>query len=280
MRALFSSLHRALARCFSRGAARPGGRAAVRGTGERGRAGRPHRLLGDRRHRRLALPDGDAGEGRSSERAAERRGQRAREHLGSGEGRGRRRQCKAYGAAGVMRVPGRLHITWQDDTTLKIETEAGTQTRLLRFGPVRHRRQTRPRCRASRPRTWEFAGAPRRPRRGRAARRAQGGQPEGRDDPHAAWLPAEERRALRRERRADGVLQPHGRTKRRLVADPHGDRRGPAVPDRPVRPQHALQDDCRTTTRPGNRNLQCSMIESAVAVGSPASREALRRDSP
>ena len=43
-------------------------------------------------------------------------------------------QCKAYGAAGVMRLPGRVHITWQDDTTLKIETDAGTQTRLLRFG--------------------------------------------------------------------------------------------------------------------------------------------------
>ena len=43
-------------------------------------------------------------------------------------------QCRAYGAAGVMRAPGRLHITWQDDNTLKIETEAGTQTRLLRFG--------------------------------------------------------------------------------------------------------------------------------------------------
>jgi hypothetical protein len=42
-------------------------------------------------------------------------------------------QCRAYGAAGVMRLPGRLHIVWQDDTTLKIETEEGTQTRLLRF---------------------------------------------------------------------------------------------------------------------------------------------------
>lgn len=41
--------------------------------------------------------------------------------------------CKAYGAAAVMRVPGRVHITWNDDTTLKIETEAGTQTRLLHF---------------------------------------------------------------------------------------------------------------------------------------------------
>jgi len=43
--------------------------------------------------------------------------------------------CKAYGAAGVMRLPGRLHITWENDTTLKIETEAGTQTRMLAFGP-------------------------------------------------------------------------------------------------------------------------------------------------
>ena len=44
--------------------------------------------------------------------------------------------CKAYGAAGVMRAPGRLHVTWQDDNTLKIETEAGTETRLLSFlGP-------------------------------------------------------------------------------------------------------------------------------------------------
>jgi hypothetical protein len=42
--------------------------------------------------------------------------------------------CRAYGAAGVMRMPGRLRISWQDDTTLKIETEAGTQTRLFRFG--------------------------------------------------------------------------------------------------------------------------------------------------
>jgi hypothetical protein len=43
-------------------------------------------------------------------------------------------QCKSYGAAGIMRVPGRLHITWQDDNNLRIETEAGTQTRLLHFG--------------------------------------------------------------------------------------------------------------------------------------------------
>jgi len=43
-------------------------------------------------------------------------------------------QCKSYGAPAIMRVPGRLRIAWQDDTTLKIETDAGTQTRLLHFG--------------------------------------------------------------------------------------------------------------------------------------------------
>ncbi len=44
-------------------------------------------------------------------------------------------QCKAYGAAGLMRIPTRLHITWQDDNTLKVEADAGTQTRLFHFGP-------------------------------------------------------------------------------------------------------------------------------------------------
>jgi hypothetical protein len=43
-------------------------------------------------------------------------------------------QCRAYGAAAVMRVPGRLRIGWDNDTTLRIETEAGSQTRLFRFG--------------------------------------------------------------------------------------------------------------------------------------------------
>jgi hypothetical protein len=43
-------------------------------------------------------------------------------------------QCKAYGAAALMRVPGRLHIDWADDNTLKIDTDAGTQTRLFHFG--------------------------------------------------------------------------------------------------------------------------------------------------
>jgi hypothetical protein len=40
-------------------------------------------------------------------------------------------RCEAFGAGAVMRAPGRVHITWEDDSTLKIETEAGQQTRRL-----------------------------------------------------------------------------------------------------------------------------------------------------
>ena len=42
-------------------------------------------------------------------------------------------QCRGYGVGGVMRLPGRLRISWQDDRTLKIETEAGSQVRTLAF---------------------------------------------------------------------------------------------------------------------------------------------------
>ena len=41
--------------------------------------------------------------------------------------------CLAYGAAGLMRIPTRLNIAWENDTTLKIETDAGAQTRRLLF---------------------------------------------------------------------------------------------------------------------------------------------------
>lgn len=46
-------------------------------------------------------------------------------------------QCKAFGVGGIIRQPGRLHITWQDDNTLKLEFDAGTQTRLLNFDRTR-----------------------------------------------------------------------------------------------------------------------------------------------
>jgi len=42
--------------------------------------------------------------------------------------------CRVYGAGGSMRLPGRLNITWADDNTLKIDMDAGKQTRLFHFG--------------------------------------------------------------------------------------------------------------------------------------------------
>ena len=76
--------------------------------------------------------------------------------------------CKAYGAAAIMRMPGRLQIMWESDRTLKIETDAGQQTRLLNFdapakvaGPRTWQGQS--------PAAWEFAGA-----RGGGAARGQG----------------------------------------------------------------------------------------------------------
>src|ERR1700704_1029525 len=43
--------------------------------------------------------------------------------------------CKSYGAPALLRVPGRLHITWQDDQTLRMDADAGKQTRMFHFGP-------------------------------------------------------------------------------------------------------------------------------------------------
>src|SRR5687768_6382449 len=41
--------------------------------------------------------------------------------------------CLAYGAAALLRMPTRLHITWENENTLKVDTDAGTQTRRLIF---------------------------------------------------------------------------------------------------------------------------------------------------
>src|ERR1700681_1940179 len=43
--------------------------------------------------------------------------------------------CKSYGAPALLRVPGRLHITWQDEQTLRMDSDSGKQTRIFHFGP-------------------------------------------------------------------------------------------------------------------------------------------------
>jgi len=65
-------------------------------------------------------------------------------------------QCLPYGAGGITRMAGRLHITWQDDTTLKVEADTATQTRLFHFGapPASEEGTLQGAARAN----WEFAG--------------------------------------------------------------------------------------------------------------------------
>jgi hypothetical protein len=58
--------------------------------------------------------------------------------------------CRPFGAAALMRMPLRLHVTWQDDTTLKIETDAGQQTRLFHFAA-----NAAPNAPASAERSWQ-----------------------------------------------------------------------------------------------------------------------------
>jgi hypothetical protein len=44
--------------------------------------------------------------------------------------------CRAYGAAGLLRMPTRLRIEWDGDSRLVLETDAGMQKRKLEFGDV------------------------------------------------------------------------------------------------------------------------------------------------
>jgi hypothetical protein len=77
-------------------------------------------------------------------------------------------QCKAYGAGGVMRIPGRLHITWESDQVLRVDTDAGTQTRRFYFGQAPA--PTEPSWQGRSTASWHFYG----PSRGRGRGAMQG----------------------------------------------------------------------------------------------------------
>jgi hypothetical protein len=78
--------------------------------------------------------------------------------------------CRAYGAAAVMRLPGRIRITWEGEATLRVDTEAGTQTRLFRFGAAPTGGSAAPTWQGRSIAQWQFAGG----RRGAAASPAGG----------------------------------------------------------------------------------------------------------
>jgi hypothetical protein len=72
--------------------------------------------------------------------------------------------CKPFGAGGIMRVPTRIRFSWVDDSTLKMEFDAGTQTRLLKFAPTGATAPVKtapsaPSWQGTAVATWEYAGA-------------------------------------------------------------------------------------------------------------------------
>ena len=66
--------------------------------------------------------------------------------------------CKGYGPVGIMRLPTRLHITWQDDKILKMELDNGTQTRLFRFGDSQPAASEQPSVQGYSSAQWELSG--------------------------------------------------------------------------------------------------------------------------
>src|SRR5437762_1809076 len=70
-------------------------------------------------------------------------------------------QCRGYGAPSIMHLPERLHITWEDDSTLKLEADAGTQTRVFHFG-VAQPQAAEPSWQGYSIAQWEVDGAARR----------------------------------------------------------------------------------------------------------------------
>jgi hypothetical protein len=80
--------------------------------------------------------------------------------------------CKAYGAIGVMQRPGRLHFSWVDENTLRLEADAGNQTRLLHFGKAPEKMPP-PSLQGYSEASWEGPGF------GRGGRGFGGGAPAG-----------------------------------------------------------------------------------------------------
>lgn len=69
-------------------------------------------------------------------------------------------QCKSYGAAALMSVPTRLNISWQDATTLKVETDAGMQTRRLHFDSSNVPKRSAPSWQGDSVATWLIFSLP------------------------------------------------------------------------------------------------------------------------
>jgi len=66
--------------------------------------------------------------------------------------------CKSYGAPALLRVPNRLHITWEDDQTLRMDSDAGKQTRTFHFGDWKPAAGAPPTLQGDSTAQWERGG--------------------------------------------------------------------------------------------------------------------------
>jgi hypothetical protein len=133
-------------------------------------------------------------------------------------------QCKSYGAPAIMRVPGRVHISWADENTLKVETDAGTQTRLFHF-TGKPPADEKPSWQGYSAANWE------RPVRGSGAPGfGLGATREG----------AHGRAALQRKYGAQGILRSSQRAQRRHLVYGHHGGGGSHLSDRALRHQYGF----------------------------------------
>jgi len=91
------------------------------------------------------------------------------------------RACDAYGAPVIMREPGRVRFSWPDANTLRVDTDAGEQTRLLHFGSGDQQRGA-PSRQGYSVAEWQYAGGfdPRRAAELPPAEAGRGGAAGGR----------------------------------------------------------------------------------------------------
>ena len=148
-------------------------------------------------------------------------------------------QCKAYGAPGLMRLPTRLRISWQDDTTLKVETDAGHADAVA---ALRRLEAASRRTDATGQYNRAVGNAPGPARCAAASAGAALRQSQDGDDGLMAGLPAQERRSVQRKDDAHRVLGPAASTQRRAMDRDHDGRRGPDVSDAHVDHVAQLQE--------------------------------------
>ena len=89
--------------------------------------------------------------------------------------------CLAFGAAAVLRMPTRVHVTWADDSTLKVETDNGAQTRLFHFDRAAASADVPRSLQGTSLAEWQYSDVVR-------ARGAEGGETSARVD-SGAWTP-------------------------------------------------------------------------------------------